>query len=412
VTESTYQYIDSLPRDPVRESTPPLSYDQLLANRWDRLDAWHSEVLAGLPAACARDYENPYGWTRSELARFLAAHMQRQAQWIPAAESRNHARQQLADYLEAVVLTSQFCDPWQAKVRTMVERLRLARGWAELKYDPVQQRWLTVWEAKADLPLLCPDDANEEFQRLKRRYLGKLLEWVESGGRIYSMVLTAPHAAPGSLHDMMRERFTGTQQLLKKLAPVKGSLVVMECPLSARRKWNVHVNVLVLASGYLHYADVRRYWQHNLHITELGSDAELLASSLRELVKYAVRTTPDKSMDESKRAKAIAEGRVPAPAMVEWSASEWLEWWRAHRGFRRTRTSGVLYKVGKPPPQDLDGFIPVGQVVRQGGEYFVRLPLLSSIQWDNFSRAHPRGPESGNPGGARGANQRARGPPD
>lgn len=338
----------------------------------------------------------PFGWSDERLAALVSAYRRRGEQWTDRAEARSAAREALADYLERTVQPAAGSPEMEHRISTIVERLRTARRWAELQYNPADARWLCLWEHKADLPLLCPDDANDEFQRLKDRYLPKLIEWSEGGGRVYSMVFTRRLAAPGTLHVAMRSMWKDVRKCLDKFDEVHGVLATMEAPLSVHRGWHVHLNVLVLADAHIAYKLMRERWG-GLNVEQqllghepgqpfrplFGDEArEVIGNACRELVKYAARTVADKSSDHGKRAKAKAEDREPAPAMVEWTAAEWLEWWAAHRGFRRTRSWGLLFgkKVPKPKRHDSSGFIAVGHVERIDGRYVVRSPLLDSIQ--------------------------------
>ncbi len=48
------------------------------------------------------------------------------------------------------------------------------------------------------------------------------------------------------------------------------------------------------------------------------------------------------------------------PAMCDWSGQELLEWLQAFRGFRRTRTYKQLFRLPKPEPDSLAGYLWVG----------------------------------------------------
>ncbi|MGH3782556.1 MAG: hypothetical protein ACRDRO_18530, partial [Pseudonocardiaceae bacterium] len=67
--------------------------------------------------------------------------------------------------------------------------------------------------------------------------------------------------------------------------------------------------------------------------------------------------------------------RPPAPAMLDWTGSELLEWMKAQRGFRRTRSYGCLFKVGKPEPLEAGPRTFIGNMTwRRGqGGYQIRL---------------------------------------
>lgn len=73
--------------------------------------------------------------------------------------------------------------------------------------------------------------------------------------------------------------------------------------------------------------------------------------------------------------------------MVEWRGMDALEYWRAHKGFRRTRTYGRLYGLPKPEKLDLSTVRWHGTVNWGGLEkgFFLRSPLLESIPGDKSS---------------------------
>jgi hypothetical protein len=46
--------------------------------------------------------------------------------------------------------------------------------------------------------------------------------------------------------------------------------------------------------------------------------------------------------------------------MCDWTGQELLEWLQAFRGFRRTRTYKQLFRLPKPEPDSLTGYLWVG----------------------------------------------------
>jgi hypothetical protein len=78
--------------------------------------------------------------------------------------------------------------------------------------------------------------------------------------------------------------------------------------------------------------------------------------------------------------------------MLEWTGSELLEWLRAMRGFRRTRTYGCLFKIPKPKAEDLGKITWLGPVAHDGSRYRLSSTLLESITEDKSTGL--KGPEA------------------
>ena len=86
-------------------------------------------------------------------------------------------------------------------------------------------------------------------------------------------------------------------------------------------------------------------WGANLHIRPVNPGN--LTRTVLELVKYATQPVPTKSAE--KRVRRTSD----APAMTEWPAEQWIEWWRAQQRFRRTRSYGCLYALDETRWDDL-----------------------------------------------------------
>lgn len=317
------------------------------------------------------------------LAAAWRAHKRASEDWKAGHEARTHAREQVARYLQRVVLPER-ADP---RLQRMPAELVTARRSGTTSYRPIDDRYVRMYDHKAGLRLLCPDDSREESDRLYRRYSPRLLEWMEPGSshQVHYIVLTCPHARPGLLAKRMRGLITRARKVLSEFKCVTGSVFVLEAPLSAARKWNVHLNVIVTTDGsFFDYGALRARWRWQLEAQRLSGGEEALRGAVRELLKYSVQAIPTKS------AEKLANGATEAPAMTEWTAAEWLEWWDAHQRFRRTRTYGELYRIGKIPPQSMEGFHVVGWFATYRGRLFFGSTLLDSIQGDNSERAIPR----------------------
>ncbi len=261
-------------------------------------------------------------------------------------------------------------------------------------------RTVIAWESKCRFSKLCPDEERLEQRRLDRRYIAHMLQFATHPlQRIFYCVLTLPNFPRGSLAEGQREileRFkreilkgrdeipeherTGRKRYRERFPQIKGAFVTLEAPLSASRDWNVHLNVLLMVRGELSFKRLREAWGYNLEIRELKADTQSLAAAIREVVKYSVQLVPTKSAE--KREKHATE----APPMVEWTADEFLEWWYAQKGFRRTRTYGCLYRLPAPPEEE----VPLVQWIgRVGWDAAAGCYAVALIRADNFSVSPP-----------------------
>ena len=288
---------------------------------------------------------------------------------LPAYSERAEIRRRLADKIEWEVLPI-FCPRW---LERYPEKLRTARqtGCFGLRRD--NGRPIIYWDEKAGLSRLCPDDAREEAQRLKRRVLEPLQAAQADGASLDYVVFTTPNAKPGALHHGMKAIYRRLRRVLPKFPQIKGALCVLEAPLGQARDWNVHLNVILVTRGFMDWKALRSAWHWNLEIRRLPKAPGAIQGALAELIKYAVAATVSKSEDHA--------GRSPAPPMLEWTGPELTEWLCAMHGFRRTRTYGVLYRLPKPQP-DVGPIVWLGRVSWERGRYVHAIPLLDSIPED------------------------------
>ncbi len=266
--------------------------------------------------------------------------------------ARREAEHALADYIESI----------SEEFSNIVARLRGCRmsGFVGRKPDG---DFFVAFDEKCSLVRLCPDEARAETMRVVRKYVPAIRRWVsrKRGRRVYSAVFTIPNARPGELEaaklrlfelfkDLLRYQYDACplirgpsgfertrRRRLAAFPQICGALVVQEDPLSASDDFNVHLNVFLLTDGWLDYREVRELWRYNLHIEQI--DSKNLIRSVLELVKYATQIVPTKSAE--KRARHSSD----APAMTEWPPERWVEWWKAQKGFRRTRSYGCLYAL-------------------------------------------------------------------
>lgn len=309
----------------------------------------------------------------------LEAHQQLELA-LPGLSVRQAIRLALADALEQRVLP--LCrGKW---VYNYIKRLRAARWRFTWGYSLAKGKTVMLWDEKAGLSRLCPDDAREEAQRLSRRVLGPLEALQASGHALHYCVFTTPNVAAGGLRqEMVRicKRFRSLILKSGNFPEVQGAVCVLEAPLGGARDWNVHLNVLLVVKGFLDYEKLRRHWWYNVHARKLAEAPGVVKGALTELIKYAVAATVAKSAEKAAAEEAGA-ARVPPPPMLEWTGAELLEWLRAMRGFRRTRTYGCLFRLKKPEAEDLGQVIWLGTGHYDGREYRKRSALLDSITED------------------------------
>lgn len=332
-------------------------------------------------------------WKAEDIERFIDLVDQQRLEF---AEEDAHAnvRMAVARYLETVV-NPVAGDPklWEAPAT-----LRAARTRGTIMFNRTSGKFITIWDEKAGMPLLCPDDAREEAMRVQRRVVPAVMEALKQpGARAYSCVFTIENAPLGQLRKQMRslqKRFNAFMRKMKRdqSLPILGAYSIMEAPLGGYRDWHPHLNVILVTSGWFDYAVLRDLWARNVQVQRIEPDwrdktmEEALGASLRELIKYPVRAMSEKSNEKSSTDELIVgrDGtlRPPAPSMLEWTAEEFLEWWYAHKRFRRSRGYGCLYKLKKPEPESLDAFEAVGTATREGTRLVRRFTLLESIPGD------------------------------
>lgn len=225
------------------------------------------------------------------------------------------------------------------------------------------------WQYKCGLNKLCPDEAKSEQQRLAKRYVPAVEKWLDGNRRrtFQYAVLTIPNPAPGELYEAIRDIYKRFADLMKRKAcqAVKGCLVTLEDPLSQvysedgellpdQYSWNVHLNVMLLIDGHFDWKEFQQLWGYGIHFQSARDMAELarrrgrdtdrrtvLLSAFQELLKYSVKHLTG---DGGKTKTVDGQQRVSI-GMVEWPAWRFVEWWQAHRAYRRTRSYGVLFRI-------------------------------------------------------------------
>ncbi len=67
------------------------------------------------------------------------------------------------------------------------------------------------------------------------------------------------------------------------------------------------------------------------------SRTTVLTHAFKEIIKYSGASIASKSAEKAD------SGSTKAPTMTNWPAEAWREWFIANRGFRSTRSYGILY---------------------------------------------------------------------
>ncbi len=207
---------------------------------------------------------------------------------------------------------------------------------------------VVAWEEKCSLTKYCPDESQHEAKRLAEIYMPAIHEHRRQGGRVYKAWFTIPNYPGGRLREGLRHlpkrfrnRIMRTVKNGEQAFGIDGALIIVEAPLSRDRDWNVHLNVILLTRDWLDYKALRAQWAFNVEIKQHTQfDDGGMADLFNEMIKYSVAALPEKSNDDKHRNKA--------PAMIEWTADELIEWDTAMNGYRRTRGYGSLHGLGKP----------------------------------------------------------------
>jgi hypothetical protein len=375
--------------------------------------------------------------TMNDVDHIIAAASQMELA-LPKMSRRMLARERFAKFWHDVV-AHHACNLKEATLHKVLQR---SRREARVGVYP-DGKIMLQWDEKAGLPLYDPDDAREEAMRLSRRMVPRLMELLKRPGyRAYYLCATAPNSPRGELEHGMRAMYRRWLSLMRSCKrasrpfPIVGAVAVMESPLGRHRDWHPHLNIIVVCDGWLDYKALRARWHWNMEMRELDGHQSTIERAFREIIKYACRTVSEKSLAKSQSddpgagrdwvPRAIAPGAAPdhggpgdgpaadevsaregagvrpgaarpvdpaqreapnsqtgqAPAMEEWSAVEVLEYHRAHRGFRRSRSYRELFGLPKPAPRDRSGVRYQGRLSWDGRAFAATFTLLESIPGD------------------------------
>ena len=261
----------------------------------------------------------------------------------------------------------------------LVDKMRTCRMSGTYGYQPsdANPKVIVAWDRKCGLTRLCPDEAREEQQRIAERYAPPAVKWQRDKRRrqIQYCVLTWPNVAPTALARFKRLMAKHVAAWLKSkvCASVKGALVTQEDPLAADGDWNVHTNLLLLVEGKFDWSAARKDWhkrtrelfdtEHRdfqVHFVDVtGGDIE---RTIRELCKYSVKHISAKADGTLDHQATLLRPASDAPPLTDWPPERFIEWWKAGKNFRRTRSYGVLYKVPPPDKHSFQGVVWQGRI--------------------------------------------------
>lgn len=305
-----------------------------------------------------------------------------------AKSERHRIRQALADYIEGHIEGNPTREYSYAEILT---KLRVARTTGAVGLDPVSGRHITAWDDKVNCVRLCPDEAREETQRLTRKYAPEIFRLLQANPRwrLYYAVYTEPNVKMGTLREGKKaqyKRFANFHRSTWAKERIKGSFVIQEDPLATNdQDWNVHLNVIHVVDGSFDYRTLRNMWGNNVEIRQVKGQPEDIAKAFLEVVKYAAKHIGEKSED----------GRHnKSKGMTSWSWEHFDEWFKAGKGFRRSRSYGCLYRFDGIPDKGvaLEDVLWVGTIRHDGTAYEVNLKrefqsskAVDLIQADNFA---------------------------
>jgi len=325
------------------------------------------------------------------LMRDLRADLERD---LPGMNDRKNAEIKLANYIRDKIVPGGlietprgYVDAWK-----MSEKHRHCRSHGQHGINTKTGKKASIFMDKCGMSKTCPFEARAEAERLKEKYIPVFMLFLLllKEHSFQSWVLTVPNCSPEDLSFVKQDIFSRFAKLNRRkcMDNVVGAMAIEEDPLAESGDFNVHLNVIVLTTGWVDWKEVRAAWGYNIHfdsaeechaktvekLKKQGRDISnlpveaVLIHAFMEICKYATRTVPDKS--------AAKLGLTKAPPMTEWTDAQFRAWFAANYGFRRTRTYGIL--------NDAPGFMwqAANQIKRAGWLVQAELPVaLEPCAW-------------------------------
>jgi len=285
------------------------------------------------------------------------------------------------------------------------------------------------WDTKCNCSKICPDEMRYESQRLTEKYIPHMLMHLNANRRLklQKFVISPRNVPKEKLHEAKSRLFKTWANINRRKVceHLTGALVVQEDPLAAGDEtWNVHLNVLVLVGGHFNWSAFRsefaRMWgdedvqidfvtEHRMKQlteaklrrqgrTEPATRELVLIHSINEMVKYVCKISGSdhQHSDDGNHdgdvntadgsAKGSRSRKIEARPMDKWPGERFYEWFSANRGFRRTRSYGVLYNVPVQSEEEREvewfGFVKWNDQVDR---YEVHTSFIGLIPADKFA---------------------------
>lgn len=322
--------------------------------------------------------------------------------WGSDYSKRRAIEKKTADYIVSEVAPSGFMDGGEAI--KIAEKMYNCRNSGVLGFDLNNGRKVVRWKDKCGLVKLCPDEARAEQKRLSRRYAPAVEFWLDekpTRRQFQYAVFEPANVAFGDLKEGIRAAYHELRLMLRheSMQAVKGCFTALECPMSKDGKsWNVHINCMFLVDGHFDWKQIRAEYGQRIHFKSTQamiqattkylerraektgepvnmSRTQVLLAAFREIIKYSSKHVSDKSEG----------GKTDAPAITDWPAEQFVEWYAAHRGLRRCRSYGVLYGIEEPErePLCIQWIGSMDYNSKNGYEFAInRRPSIISLQGD------------------------------
>lgn len=250
------------------------------------------------------------------------------------------------------------------------------------------------WPSKCNQSKICAHEARGEAMRLTDRYLQPLFSYLadHQRARLQYLVISPRNVPIGELAEAKRDLFKAYSAVNRRALTknVVGGVVVQEDPLGrGAASWNVHLNALIVVEGHFSWKAYRRAFADELGQADvqiefideremqrrtlaklrrqahaageplrLPGRIEVIQAAFMELIKYVTKIAGSDHAGiaagqsggalQASTGADLENAKLPlaeARPMDQWPGGLWFEWWMANKGFRRSRSYGVLYRV-------------------------------------------------------------------
>lgn len=264
--------------------------------------------------------------------------------FFPRWEESRYIEHLLADHVR-VYIVPQLPPERRTQFLDYVERMDQCRisGVVGEKPPPKVGK-VVMWEHKCGLRWFCPDEARVDGMRVAVRYTPAIEGFLEEKPthRVQKGVFTDHNFPPGQLLAGIQFIFDRWDAFRHHFPMIKGALIIMECPAAADGSWNVHLNVMLMIDGPIDWREVQAVWGANVDLQDIPRGT--VAEAMPEMIKYTAKMIPAEG-DGPIGSIDKRTGRPRAPALIEYTAAQLLEFIDAHKACRRVRGYGVLYAI-------------------------------------------------------------------